>query len=73
MTEYSFSLLDIAALALVGYGMVRGWMRGLSGELARLIGLGTAVVVGWVFYIPLWAILALGIENGGTKDDGNQK
>lgn len=52
MTESSFNLVDIAALALVGYGMVRGWMRGLSGELARLIGLGTAVVVGWVFYIP---------------------
>jgi len=52
MNEASFNVVDIVALVFVGYGMVRGWMRGLSGELARLIGLGTAVVAGWLFYLP---------------------
>jgi uncharacterized membrane protein required for colicin V production len=52
MTESTFNVVDIVALVIVVYGMVRGWMRGLSGELARLIGLGTAVVAGWLFYLP---------------------
>ena len=56
MTEFSesaFNIVDLLFIALILYGMVRGWIRGLSGELARLISLAAAVVTGWLLYLPL--------------------
>jgi uncharacterized membrane protein required for colicin V production len=38
--------VDIAALALIGIGCIQGYFRGLSGELARLIGTVIAFMAG---------------------------
>lgn len=53
-----FSIIDIAAMALVAVGLVRGMTRGLSGELARLAGALAAVAAGWFSYRPFGEFLA---------------
>jgi membrane protein required for colicin V production len=47
------SLVDVIAFAAVALGAVRGYFRGLSGELARVISLVAALVLGLRFYRPL--------------------
>lgn len=42
----------VAGLVLLG-GFVRGWRRGLSGELARLAGVAVALWAGWRFHAPI--------------------
>ena len=49
----TFNTIDLAILALLALGTVRGTFRGLSGELASTIGLVVAAVAGWHFYEPL--------------------
>ncbi len=48
--------VDIAALLLIGTGGIQGFFRGLSGELARLVGVVVAFVAGTLLYEPvgLW-------------------
>ncbi|OQX58126.1 MAG: hypothetical protein B5M52_05995 [Helicobacteraceae bacterium 4484_230] len=41
-----FNLVDIIALALIAVGAVQGYFRGLSGEIARLVGTVLAFVAG---------------------------
>ena len=47
------SLVDVIALAAIALGTVRGYFRGLSGELARVISLVAAFAIGLRFYEPL--------------------
>jgi len=47
------SLVDVIAFAAVALGAVRGYFRGLSGELARVISLVAAFALGLRFYGPL--------------------
>jgi len=47
------SLVDVIALAAIALGAVRGYFRGLSGELARVISLVAAFVLGLRCYEPL--------------------
>jgi uncharacterized membrane protein required for colicin V production len=54
----SINLVDLAALLAVLWGMVRGFRRGLSGELSQLIGAAAALVFGINVYRPLGAWLA---------------
>ena len=49
----TINYVDIVAGMCLVFGMVVGFRRGLSGELARLISLGVAVVAGWQLYEPL--------------------
>ena len=53
-----FNTVDIIIMALLGIGVLRGSMRGLSGELASVISLVVAAVAGWHFYRPLGEYLA---------------
>lgn len=50
ITQPDMNLIDTVALAVVGAGMLRGYWRGLSGELAQLIGLVSAFVLGLSVY-----------------------
>lgn len=49
------NLIDIVALVVVVLGAFQGWLRGLSGELARLISVVVAFVLGIYFYRPFGA------------------
>jgi len=53
------SLVDVIALAVVALGSVRGFFRGLSGELARVISLVAAFVLGARFYRPLAGLVTV--------------
>lgn len=48
-----FNTIDIILTALLAVGLLRGILRGLSGELASLISLVVAGIVGWRLYPPL--------------------
>lgn len=48
-----FTVIDYVALAYLAFGLVRGMLRGLAGELARLAGVGLAVLAGWHLYEPV--------------------
>ncbi len=48
-----FSYVDLVALALILLGIVRGFVKGLSGELAGLISAAVAAIAGFKFYRPL--------------------
>jgi len=48
-----FNYVDFAALALIGVGCIQGYFRGLSGELARLIGTVLAFMAGISLYKPV--------------------
>jgi membrane protein required for colicin V production len=52
------SLVDIIALAVVAVGGLMGLLRGLSGELARLISTIAALLIGLRYYRPIgeWAV-----------------
>jgi uncharacterized membrane protein required for colicin V production len=49
----SLNLIDIIALAIIGIGGIQGFCRGLSGELARLIGTVLAFVAGVSLHGPV--------------------
>ena len=48
-----FNIVDLVALILILLGLIRGFMKGLSGELAGLLGAAAAFVGAWYFYTPL--------------------
>lgn len=50
--------VDMAALLLIVLGAVQGVLRGLSGELARLLGALLAWIAGIMLYEPLGAAVA---------------
>ena len=47
-----FNAVDAVAAVLLAVGIFTGMRRGLSGELARLIGAGVSLYAGWFFYQP---------------------
>lgn len=49
----AFTTLDIILAGLLLVGLLRGSARGLSGELAGLIGIAVAGFAGWHLYAPL--------------------
>ena len=49
----TLSLVDIVALGLIAIGGIQGFLRGLSGELARLIGTILAFVAGVSLHGPV--------------------
>lgn len=53
-----FNTLDYILLGLLAVGLIRGTVRGLSGELAGLLGLLIAGFAAWHFYAPLGDMLA---------------
>ena len=64
-TSTHFNIVDIAVVILILFGLVRGYMKGLSGELAGLLSAAVAVVGGWYGYRPLGNYLA---ENTRLSD-----
>lgn len=50
MENWPLNLVDIVAIVYLVFGALRGLKRGLSGELARLVGLVVIVMVGWQSY-----------------------
>lgn len=55
MTE--MNLIDLAVAVYLIFGMIRGFLRGLSGELARVVSMVVVLALGWQFYRPLGAKL----------------
>jgi len=51
----TFNLVDIGALVVVAVGTFVGYRRGLSGELARLVSIVAAFVLGLFFFRPVGA------------------
>ena len=49
----TYNIIDIIIAIFLAIGLIQGIRRGLSGELARLIGIIVAVWAGWHFYHPL--------------------
>ena len=47
------NLIDIAAGIYLLFGVFRGFKRGLSGELARLVSIAVILIAGWQLYEPL--------------------
>jgi len=54
-TLQTFNFVDIAALVLLALGAFMGYRRGLSGELARLVSIVAAFILGILFYRPVGA------------------
>jgi uncharacterized membrane protein required for colicin V production len=54
-TLSELNLVDICALMLIAIGGIQGYLRGLSGELARLIGTILAFVAGIALHDPVGA------------------
>lgn len=52
-----FNLVDILAMIYIVLGVVRGFLNGLSGELARLLSVVVAVAAGLHFYEPMGGYL----------------
>ena len=52
------SIVDLVALVFILLSSIVGYIRGLSGEIARLVGMVAACVVGVVTYEPAAAWLA---------------
>jgi len=61
------SLVDYAALVLIGIGGIQGFFRGFSGELARLLGAIIAFIAGTLLHEPVgqWV-------SSGTSLDARQ-
>jgi uncharacterized membrane protein required for colicin V production len=59
------SLVDIIALALIAIGGIQGFIRGLSGELARLLGTIAAFAAGVALQKPVgaWILGHTRLEN----------
>jgi len=51
------NLIDLACAIFLLFGIIRGYLRGLSGELARVISMVVVLFLGWQFYAPLGAKL----------------
>jgi len=49
----TLNLVDVIALGIIALGMVQGYFRGFSGEIARLVGLAVAFFLGLRFYQPI--------------------
>ncbi len=64
-TSTHFNIVDILVVILILFGLIRGYMKGLSGELAGLFSAAVAVVGGWYGYRPLGNYLA---ENTRLSD-----
>lgn len=64
-TGLQFNLVDVVVLIYVAFGAVRGAIRGLSGELARLLTLAAAVAAAVYLYQPAGQAL---IENTRAAD-----
>jgi uncharacterized membrane protein required for colicin V production len=54
----SFSIVDAVALIVIALSMLHGYRRGLSGEVAQLVGVVVALVLGLSGYQPTAAWLA---------------
>lgn len=52
-----FNTVDIILAGLLAVGLLRGVLRGLSGELASIISLAAACAAGWYLYRPLGVYL----------------
>ncbi|MBL7115895.1 MAG: CvpA family protein [Kiritimatiellae bacterium] len=52
------SIVDLVALAFIVLSTIVGYIRGLSGEIARLVGMVAAFVMGVVTYDPVAVWLA---------------
>lgn len=48
-----YQVVDILFLVILGYCMVRGLLRGLSGELSSLLAVAVLIVAFWYEFIPL--------------------
>jgi len=61
----TLNLVDIVALGLIAIGGIQGFFRGLSGELARLIGAIIAFVAGVSLHGPVgeWVLRNTRLEN----------
>ena len=53
LDQYGLNVVDVAAVALLAWGALTGLIRGLSGEIARIISLVLACVGGLFAYQPL--------------------
>lgn len=62
-----FSMVDIAALVMIGIGGVQGFFRGFSGELARLAGAVIAFIGGTLLHEPVGQWIS-----SGTRLDARQ-
>lgn len=55
------TLALIAFIAVMGYGMVTGWSRGLVKEVCSTVGVFVGIFVAWYCYthfaLPFWAIV----------------
>ncbi|MDR2137902.1 MAG: CvpA family protein [Synergistaceae bacterium] len=49
------NIFDIGAACLLAFCVVRGGLRGLTGEIVSLVGLAVSVACGWSFAKPLAA------------------
>ncbi len=54
------NLVDIIAVIVIVLCAVQGSMRGLSGELARLVGIVAAFIIGMICYGPVSAVIVAG-------------
>jgi membrane protein required for colicin V production len=50
---FDLTLVDYLLMGFLGVGLLRGISRGLSGELARLLGLAAAIGAAWYFRGPV--------------------
>ncbi|MDR1731940.1 MAG: CvpA family protein [Synergistaceae bacterium] len=50
-------IFDIGAACLLAFFVVRGGIRGLTGEIVSLLGLAASAVCGWTFAKPLGAVI----------------
>jgi uncharacterized membrane protein required for colicin V production len=51
------NIIDIGAACLLAFCVVRGGLRGLTGEIVSLMGLIASVACGWSFAQPLAALV----------------
>ena len=47
------NMFDIGAACVMGFFVIRGTLRGLTGEIVSLVGLVASVFCGWTFAKPL--------------------
>jgi uncharacterized membrane protein required for colicin V production len=59
------SVVDIVALLFILIGAIQGFFRGLSGEIARLIGIILAFVAGLTLYGPVGEWVSSNTKLGG--------
>ncbi len=64
-----FNIIDYLIMGWLLLGLLRGTLRGLSGELAGLMGLIIATVVAWYFYHPVGEFFAKTTELSPIQAD----